>query len=259
VPEPKVSSKICIVLSLIRHGQCVSNTSGSVNSVDDPLTSYGRLQAEQLGREWKNVHIDALYSSTLERARDTALQISTQSQVHIEPRLEVNQDPFFVERKAGDAVNELARCGRMEAAGDLYMGVRTGVTPRDYRPPRGGESPDDVASRAKAAVKMLLMVHGEDLEEPPKAFVDKVTINSPETLPEGIPHVVVVSHNIFLSELYEKLLSWDTPHRMTTCNYSNINWSRHILWYDRTTRHLEFSDMRVPCDIDWYTPRSAYY
>lgn len=241
--EPKY--KKCIVLSLIRHGQVhcqmfvylnslielisqsESNATGNMG-YNDPLTSYGRMQAQQLGKGWENVHIDALYSSTLQRAHDTAFQISAQSKAHTDPPLKLNTSPLFIEREAGEEVIALARAGRTDTASEVYMGVpiyQTGPTPRDYRPPRGGESPNDVADRAALGLKMLLLKHGKDLDEPPTAFVDKMKADLPDTLPNDIPHVVVVSHNIFLSELYERMLGWNTSYRMTTCNYSNTAWS----------------------------------
>jgi probable phosphoglycerate mutase len=190
---------------------------------DDPLTEHGRKQAERLGKDWKDVHIDVLYSSTLQRAHDTALQISTQN--HTCP--EVEKSPLFVERKKGQAVIEWALAGNLERAGELYAGLsryQSGASPRAYRPPRGGESTNDVAYRAMLSLSILLARHGTDLEEPPKDFVDKVNTHSPDILPKGIPHVVVVSHNIFMSELYESMLGWNTSHRMTTCEYSNADW-----------------------------------
>ena len=87
-----------------------------------------------------------------------------------------------------------------------------------------GESADDVAERATSSLLLLLHRYGKELDEPPKEFVDKKVIDSPNDLPEGIPHVVVVSHNIFLTELYEAMYNWGRSHRMTTCDYRNVDW-----------------------------------
>ena len=93
----------------------------------------------------------------------------------------------------GDDVIELARSGLTEAAGALYMGLQNGPIPRNHRPPRGGESPNDVAERAANSLRLLLQMHGKDLEKPPAAFVNKVTTDTPNALPDGIPHVVVAT------------------------------------------------------------------
>jgi broad specificity phosphatase PhoE len=203
--------------------QSASNVDQSICDENDPLTEVGKRQAERLGNDWKDVHIDGLYSSTLDRAYDTACQIRTQNPASPE----VIKSPLLVERKMGQEVIELGRAGHSESAGILYTGIgryQSGPTPRGYRPPRGGESPNDVAERAKVSLVRLLTIHGVDLEEPPKEFVDKVTIDSPNILPEGIPHVVLVSHNVFLSELYETMLGWNTYYRMTDIDYSNADW-----------------------------------
>lgn len=112
---------------------------------------------------------------------------------------------------------------------DVYVEARTswctsrGLTPRDYQLP-GGESLEQVSARAKASLVTLLAKYGKELDEPPKEFLDKVVIDSPNVLPEGIPHVVVVSHNGFLSEFYDSMYGWNKAHRVTTCEYNNVDW-----------------------------------
>lgn len=64
-------------LLLIRHGQSQANLDGIIQGDDDPLTAYGRRQAESVGRHLAQAHdIDHLYASPLARARETALIIS---------------------------------------------------------------------------------------------------------------------------------------------------------------------------------------
>jgi len=170
------------------------------------------------------VHIDAVHASTLQRAHDTALQIAKHNH---NANLEVITKHIYVERKMGQAVIDAILAGRTGRASDLYTGLspgQSGVTPRGYRPPGGGESHNDVAMRAKASLIMLLHEYGKELDEPPREFVEKTVIDSPNILPEGIPHVVVVSHNVFLSELYETMFNWGHDHRMTTCDYRNTQW-----------------------------------
>jgi broad specificity phosphatase PhoE len=161
----------------------------------------------------------------LQRAHHTALEIV---KYHSDDTLEVITDDRYVERKPGSAVADAIRAGNRVQATALYNGLspgQSGTTPRDYTPPGGGESPNLVALRAKSNLITLLHEYGEELDEPPKEFVDKTVINSPNVLPEGIPHVVLVSHNIFLAELYESMFGWNSDtYRMTTCHYSNADW-----------------------------------
>ena len=191
---------------------------------NDSLTAAGKGQAERLGKDWRDVHIDVL-SSILQRAHHTALQIAKHNR---DATLEVITDDKYVEKKQGQGVIDALRAWDQQRATSLYTGLlpgQSGITPRDYTPPGGGESPNHVAMRAKLSLIMLLREYGKELDEPPKEFVDKTVINSPNVLPEGIPHVVVVSHNIFLAELYESMFGWHSDaHRMTTCHYRNTDW-----------------------------------
>lgn len=57
-----------MILYLIRHGR----QSSSACNVDVPLAKEGRLQAELLGKRMKRYPIDAVYSSDLVRAVETA-------------------------------------------------------------------------------------------------------------------------------------------------------------------------------------------
>lgn len=184
------------------------------------------MEADSLGRQWANVRIDALYSSTLERAYDTATAITKHNIGHPEiiPR------EFLIEQKHGTYVAEMM----MRGAEARAIEAMTGRSSRDARPPirshrpaDGGESLEDVATRARLAILMVLTKYLVKLEERPKSFVEKEKVDMPEDLPDGVPHVVIVSHNIFLTELYEELLCWNTNpyhHNMTTCHYPNTGW-----------------------------------
>jgi probable phosphoglycerate mutase len=197
---------------------------GNTLEENDHLTDYGRDQAERLGKDWRDVHIDVLLTSTLKRAYETALVIAKHNQ---DATLEAVQNDRYVERKPGQEVIDAIRAGYEERAATLYTGIpsgQSGVTPRHYTPPGGGESPNQVANRATMSLMMMMYKYGKELDEPPKEFIDKMVIDSPNVLPEGIPHVVVVSHNIFLAEFYEAMFSWFSDHRMTTCDYRNVDW-----------------------------------
>ncbi len=64
-------------LLLIRHAQQEVDIRGPVGQLfDPPLSETGRLQAELLGEALSVEHIDAVYSSPLRRARETAAAIA---------------------------------------------------------------------------------------------------------------------------------------------------------------------------------------
>ena len=142
--------------------------------------------------------------------------------------LEVTTDDAYEEKRLGQAVVDASCAGRDTEAQALLTGLKPGEKgplPRDYHPP-GGESFNDVARRARISLIALLLKYGKELEEPPKEFLDKMVIDvdSPNILPEGIPHVVVVSHKVFMIELYESMFRWNGPQHTTTCEYDNAEW-----------------------------------
>ena len=61
----------------IRHGETLWNTEGRYQGwTDISLSSVGKQQAELLGKRFKNIDVDEIYSSPLKRAKDTANEIA---------------------------------------------------------------------------------------------------------------------------------------------------------------------------------------
>lgn len=70
----------------IRHGQSEANLKGIIQGhADFPLSSLGKKQAVMVADYLSSVHIDALYSSDLSRAYDTALAIADGRTVKVSP------------------------------------------------------------------------------------------------------------------------------------------------------------------------------
>jgi broad specificity phosphatase PhoE len=60
-------------LLLVRHGETDWNADGRLQGqTDRPLSDYGRRQAQQLAVELEGEELEAIYSSDLARARETA-------------------------------------------------------------------------------------------------------------------------------------------------------------------------------------------
>ncbi|KZT35960.1 phosphoglycerate mutase-like protein [Sistotremastrum suecicum HHB10207 ss-3] len=208
-----------LTLSCIRHAEAQSNVQHEFNVNPDPLTDNGRKQAYSLARRWADVPIDILYSSDLERAKDTAsilADFNTSSpNHHVLFALEEQRHGKAVEQAPSHMIQKLIT-GRSKWDKEM-LPVRT------HRPPMGGESLEDVRERAKSVLGGLVRKYGLDMDEPPVEFEGRYLNSRERAIPSGIPHVVIVSHNIFLSELHEVLQDWDT-HHWSNCHFNNTAW-----------------------------------
>jgi len=217
-------------------------------------------QADSLGRDWADARIDHLLSSPLQRALDTAKALSSHNEGH--PEIVIN--PTLVERRYGGKVHRLMQWSHQAAQKELRGASSSydyGPPSRSHCPAEGGESMNMVANRAEAIILLILSTYAVHLSEAPESFLEKETADTPAVLPDGIPHVVIVSHNVFLMELYEKLRSWGRTHSETDCHWKNAAWweiwvvngsdtnkcftrSRHILWYNKYSDTLDIVDMK---------------
>jgi broad specificity phosphatase PhoE len=105
-------------LYVVRHGQ-TERSAGHVYSgqADVPLTAIGRDQARRAGEQLAPAGIDAIVSSPLSRARDTAEAIAraTGAPLRVDPRLiEVDYGPF----------EGLDRQGARDRFGDAFAAWR---------------------------------------------------------------------------------------------------------------------------------------
>jgi broad specificity phosphatase PhoE len=121
---------------LARHGQTDGNLKGIAQGwTDTPLNDTGRQQAAALAERLQGVHLDAIYSSTLQRSRTTAEAVAASR------NLQVRSLP---------GIREIG-LGRFEnvALSDPIMKTRP---PADKRGPEDGESGAQVAARVREAI-----------------------------------------------------------------------------------------------------------
>ncbi|KAG7453194.1 PGAM-domain-containing protein [Guyanagaster necrorhizus] len=235
----------CLILTLVRHGQSQSNVCRHLSGGRfDPLTDCGYSQAEQLSKDLSSMHIDHLISSPYTRALDTARVIGRNN---IErPGLKPEEDELIIEQYHGPAVEAARSAGN----GDLAYELRTGQSsflaygrptfpPRSYSPP-GGESLESVSRRARITLRRYLRWYGGSFSSMPDVPIDSTN------LIDGVPHVVMVSHNIFLTEFYETMLFFNDPSQRydTPVNWGNASWARYIVFYDG--ERLELKTMKQP-------------
>jgi broad specificity phosphatase PhoE len=73
-------------LILARHGETDMNKLGRIQGISDlELNETGEMQAEALAQALKNERVEAIYTSPLKRARDTAYTIGRYHQVEVVP------------------------------------------------------------------------------------------------------------------------------------------------------------------------------
>ncbi|KAF8509853.1 histidine phosphatase superfamily [Hysterangium stoloniferum] len=211
------------VFSFIRHAQSESNVDSCVDSgLGDELTTRGHDQARRLGQNWANIRTDSIYSSDMARAKTTAQAIVD---VH-SSTLELKTLSLLREQGHGPEVEKCMRRSDYSKARQLRTG---GYAPssqegRLHRPP-GGESATDVVERGVLVLQYLIHRYGRYLPSPPTELLEDRPIQSANPFPDDVPHIVVVSHNLFLSELYEALLSWNAEqHCYSEIEYGNTHW-----------------------------------
>ncbi len=229
------------VLSLVRHGQSRSNDAIKMDRTWDTsnieLTSFGKDQVRQLRTDWEGTHTDLKISSPYRRAKLTAAAI---------PDPEDGKCFEEFERVIGSRVYE-----QIQGIERCKDGSRDG---RGFE----GESLDDVAYRAELVMRQIAMFfeyqHHLQLESGsldalsskkvvignlgPMVLADRTvdpinvhTSKEPKDLPAELLHIVIVSHNIFLSELYELLHRWQTPENNVRSDiaFDYTDWSRHLI------------------------------
>lgn len=178
-------------LVLVRHGQTSANIDRLWHgSTDTALSPRGREQAEKLGSYFHNVMApDVIYSSHLQRARDTAQAIAC---AH---NLDVEIDPRLAEFSLGDWE------GFKFEEIDLTHDPQGRLYSDPHFSPPGGESQHCVRNRMVEAIEEIIGKHPDK-------------------------NIVLVSHGVALGIALAHFLHQDTtrwidyPHRNTA--YSEL-------------------------------------
>jgi broad specificity phosphatase PhoE len=135
---------------LVRHGEIAANLEKVWHgSTDSPLTERGRRQAEAVGRHLAEAlggEPVAVYSSPLQRARDTAAAIA--AALGTDVRLDVALGEYDLGEWEGRPYPDLAADGFFERV----------MRDADFAPP-GAESPRQVADRIAGALTRFAALH----------------------------------------------------------------------------------------------------
>ncbi|MBN1426310.1 histidine phosphatase family protein [Candidatus Fermentibacteria bacterium] len=131
---------------LVRHGESELNRGGMFRgTVDAPLNEHGRLQAEALGKALSRVGLDAVVSSPLARALDTAHAVA------LPYGLEVRIDRSFTNIHLGEWQGRLKAQVAKEYPQEWALWVSS---PEQLLVP-GGESIGEVRERAWHRLRMV--------------------------------------------------------------------------------------------------------
>lgn len=183
-------------LILIRHGESQWNLENRFTGwVDVPLSPKGEEEARVAGEHLKDIKIDKLYTSVLQRAMNTAKIALETAGKHDIP---TERDQALNERHYGD----LQGLNKAETA-QQYGEEQVHIWRRSYDvPPPNGESLKDTAARTlpyfqdhiipdvKAGLNVLVAAHGNSLRSIVMEL-DKLTKEQVLELniPTGIPLV----------------------------------------------------------------------
>jgi len=131
------------VLYLARHGETAWSLSGQYTGLTDlPLTDRGRRNAQRLGERLRKLTIEKVFSSPLQRAMQTCNLAGFGSVVQVDPDLVEWDYGQYEGRRSAEVHAE-------HPDWDLF---------RDGCP--GGESPQQVATRADRVVRRVRDIQG---------------------------------------------------------------------------------------------------
>lgn len=136
-----------MILYCVRHGESTYNAEGRVQGQSDvPLSELGRRQGQAVARALADVGLEAIYTSPLRRAYDTAELIAAQTNCPIftDVRLMEIHAGLFQERLRTELQAEFPEEYRRWISGDP-----------DYVIP-GGESRRQLAERGVAAFRDII-------------------------------------------------------------------------------------------------------
>jgi probable phosphoglycerate mutase len=178
-------------LVLVRHGETASNRERRFQGYDVPLSAIGREQAARVAARLTDAGpVDALYTSDLARAAETAAVVAVRG------RRRPVIDRALRELDVGDLKGRLHREFEQEYPGGYEGWIAGGGSPR--LPGPAGESLDDLVARAVPVLERLLAGHPGE-------------------------RVIVVSHGLTLGVLLAHAHGWDQREAFATRRVRFLN------------------------------------
>lgn len=142
-------------LYIFRHGRTIWNAAGKIQgSTDIELTEEGRRMAEVTAEKIADIHFDAIYSSPLKRAYETACILKGKR------NMDIIRDDRLRELNFG-VLEGTSFVNIKEDGFDRRYSVFF-TEPELYEAPENGESLEQLCSRAADFLKMLKKKYKED-------------------------------------------------------------------------------------------------
>lgn len=171
----------------IRHGETIGDVENRYGGAyDDHLTDKGVTQSRALAQQLKDVHIEAIYSSTLLRAKETAQILAEQFQLEpiFVPELQERNQYSFL---SGMMKEEALR--RYPTEVELLKDRRNTI--------EGAESYDDFSNRIQRVFEGIADSHEHST-------------------------VAIVSHGGPLRVLFRDILQWGELKEVSECAYVEL-------------------------------------
>lgn len=177
-----------VTFYFVRHGKTLFNSLGRMQGMcDSPLLPEGVEGAEDTASALRKVHFDACYSSSSERAMDTAEILCRPHGLSFTEMKELREFDFG--NLDGEFLDDFIR---NHNSGDEYV--------RDDWSEYGGDTTDIFRKRASAAFETMI-----------------------ENSHDG-DNVLVVSHGAYIMHLMDTLLDYDREDYVRRCNASGRAW-----------------------------------
>ncbi len=130
---------------IVRHGQTLANLKGILQGhLNVPLSDHGRTQARLVGEALSKVKIDAVYSSDLDRAKETAVEIARHHKCKL-----------VLDRRLREVHCGTMQGKTMKECREVYTEFFEAIkaNPGSIPRPGGGESDNDLYQRATRALE----------------------------------------------------------------------------------------------------------
>ena len=203
-------------LILVRHGETIANREYRyIGASDDALTEHGQAQAVQLAGALSVLPVAAVYSSSRQRAYQTALPIASRHGLTVQVLDDLREANFGTWE--GLSRSEVVARSKQDAEQLLAWERDTVLAPP------GGESLEAMHLRVSAVVEKLVQAH-------PDQTVVLVSHVGPikAILCAALGAPVSAAFRIFLDPATISVLDWRQPHPVVRLlnSHSHLGWQQ---------------------------------